>query len=196
MNASERHLETVRRSLRKLEKRSRVAFACCCAERLLAGMRRGRRWRTFRTSLDRLWAELPFRAPRAAWVSVAEKQCLLNIPDGEHPAWDSRTEDGGTATTHALRCSLARGKANVEEAECAANNVLESLECELSRRGDLDEDADDDAWMKHPRVVAEVERQRRDLDELARRTVSITRLRARAAEEGKRLLPPTRTRGR
>ena len=194
MNAYERHLDMLKRSLSKLEKRSRVAFASACAERLLAGMRRGRRWRTFRTSLDRLWSELPFRAPRAAWVIATQKQCLQNIPDVEHPAWDSRTEDGGTATTHALRCSLARGKADVEEAELAANCVLESIECELSRRGALDEDADDDAWMMHPRVVAEVERQRRDLDELARRTVSIAQLRARAAEEGKRLLPPTRKR--
>lgn len=187
MDAYERHLKKVKRLLGKLDKRSRVAFACSCAERLLTGMRRGRRWRAFRASLDRLWPELALRAPRDKWVRTSAQKCFRNIPDVEDPAWDSRTEDGGTATTCALRCSLARTRADAEEAVSAANCVIETIECDLSARDLLDED-EPEAWLNHPSVLAEFDRQQRDLDELARGAVSLPQLRVRAATEGKVLL--------
>lgn len=173
------------RALSKLARDDRTAFAAACAERLSTQMSNGRRKRGLRKILDQLWSDL---SNRTTFSRAMLDECMSLIPSEEARDWSARSEDAAASIAYALR-SFRSGK--LVEARSAASRVLDSIEFELS-----DQDGDDDAWMKHPRILAEVERQRRDLDELARRTVSVTRLRARAAEEGKRLLPPTRKRGR
>lgn len=144
-------------------------------------MANGRRKRGLRKVLDQLWRDL---SKRTTFSRAMLDECMSLIPSEEARDWSARSEDAAASIAYALR-SFRTGK--LVEARSAASRVFDSIEFELS-----DQDGDDHAWMKHPRVLAEVERQQRDLDDLARGTVSFEQLRVRAAAEGKRLVPRKR----
>lgn len=176
VNVLDRKALTV--ALRRLSKSARAAFAGACAERLMATAS-GPRARAIQKLLAQLWTGLLLgNSGKSGEKAALEARAL--VPPEDSPDWDAHLEDGAAAVTYALRC-FSTGA--VDDARMASSRVFDFIEFELSKRS---EDEGED-WMVHPVVLAEVQRQSRDLNELAEGSVSVEAIRTRAADEGRQL---------
>lgn len=174
----------LRRALSKLGRQERTAFAIGCAERLVTPLGESRRKRALGKILNQLRRNLS--AGTAPSRDLLD-ECMSLIPSEDARDWSARSEDACAATAYAIR-SLRTGR--LAEARSAAGRVFDSIEHALSRAGDLDEYGEDDAWMNHPRTLAEVQRQVRDLRALG----GLTQAHSTARQSNTRLLQKRRRR--
>lgn len=188
---------TLIRDLGRVSSDARVAFAASCAQRLLPAY--ARYWQrtargepeTLAQILERVWQHLLGERMSIYAASEAVSRCMGLIP-GE-PAWAAvppsadwpwvdelpYADDASSAVTYALR-ALQSGKA--QEAAWAARRAHDAAAYYVTHHLGIDSDS---IVRAHPIVVAEVSRQRRDLDELiaADRELIVERLRDRAKDE-------------
>jgi hypothetical protein len=178
----------LRSSLEQLHTVDRVAFAAVCAERLLHASRVTMP-ADVGAVVERLWAELDGPLPFDIQSLVDRCDGALKPEDeGEWSVERALTDDAVSALIYALRC-WKTGQA--QEAVWASRRAIEALHYFI-------EDSEPDAltWtvahqslFDHPLVIAELDRQRRDLAELVSGTITRSALRARAREEASRFIP-------
>lgn len=186
--------------LKELPRELRVAFAAACAQRqlpayeafhqetgegdpaALAGM------------LERVWQDLSGRPMATDDLRSMIDRCMVLTPSEEavdhwtdHHAY---AEDASASVAYALRTRLT-GEA--QEAAWAARRAYESLDQYVIRQLgiDVNEPRAEDRIVGHPLIQKELEREERDLEELATGPdrssapdVLVAALRARAEEEG------------
>jgi uncharacterized protein YjaG (DUF416 family) len=161
------------RKLSDVGVRSRVLFALLCALRVLP------MYRQFHDStgrgnpdqlealLERLWNDVTGQEMGAAELQVALDTCMHLIPR-EDEGWDGETqayaEDAAAALAYALRARLS---GDPREAALAGRRVYEAVDYFLNSTGGLPLDASEEVILSHPLIQAELQRQQRDLDEIA-----------------------------
>jgi uncharacterized protein YjaG (DUF416 family) len=183
--------------LASVPKEARVAFAAACAERLAPAYKRfaeisGRGAPDLLSSiLARLWADLQGVPMTVAESNANIRHCMALVPTEEDGPWideQAAAEDHVSALLYALTC-LQGG--DPQEAAWSAQHVYDALDSYIQcRDGRGDTQAlDPKRVLADPLVQAELNRQRRDLDELmackaADLSELTARLRDRAQKDG------------
>lgn len=153
----------------------RVAFALLCASRLTYAYehfceRTGRgNAVAFRAAFERLWLDaLGVEAMTVTEVADTAELCMRLVPS-EEDGWDEETqpyaEDAAAALAYAARARMTN---DPQEAAWAARRVYEAVDrWVLVETGLPVGDASRErAIQQHPRIQAELSRQKRDLAEL------------------------------
>ncbi len=186
----------LKQQLDRLPPRSRVAFAACCAQRMmdvchrfLACSRQNDRTGTCDAALDHVWTHIL----DASEMTVTERlltKIIALIPDQDAPGWTPLTayaEDGLSALAYCLRCVRS---ADSQDATWAARRVYEALDCLVTNSDNSSPDGptDEARVVSEPLIQAELERQVRDLADLSAAGDSLSqqlldRLRKRSAQE-------------
>jgi hypothetical protein len=178
----------LRSNLDRLTMADRVAFAATCAERLL-NIDRAIMPAGLETVLDRLWGGLDGPPPFDIQSLIDLCEGVLTPEDEGHWSVErALTDDGVSALIYALRC-WKDGEA--QEAVWASRRAVESLHyfIEDGEPDTLTWTAQSQSLFDHPLVIAELERQRRDLTDLAGRRIARSALRTRARDEAPRFIP-------
>ncbi len=173
----------------------RLLFAVSCAERLFPAYIRYQQVAkrgdagTLRTILDGLWDDL-LRGDFSRSVAQDLDKCMALIPQEESRAWCTEepwAEDAAACIAYSLR---ARQTGDPQEVAWAARRVYEAVDdYVLNATGqEFQLPAEEKRVLAHPVIQKELERQRRDLDELltcnhTSRGLDVTRYRRRAVEE-------------
>jgi len=192
------NIDQLTRSLARIPRPARVAFAAACAERLapayqLFSETAGRGEAALLASiLDKLWADLQGTPMTSAELSADIDRCAALIPGEEDIPWTEEqapAEDYVSALTYALRC---RQGGEAKEAAWSGQCAYEALYYEVERQESRGEThaLDFKRATEHRLVQAELARQQRDLDELkASKEVDLPDLsgliRGRARQESK-----------
>jgi uncharacterized protein YjaG (DUF416 family) len=160
--------------LGRIAKAGRVAFAAACAERLLPAYHRyaerGARGEELGAILDRLWDDLLGTPMTDAEVRAKEEACMALISAEEDVSWAEEravAEDGVAAVAYALRCRL---NGDAKEAAWAGRRAYEAMDHFVVTRESVNTNRGgaERRILEHPLVQTELERQRRDIDELLR----------------------------
>ena len=183
------------RELDELPLPRRVAFAGACAERLLPA------YATFHAksksgdpsfieqALARLWADLAGDTIVGAALEQLITRCEALVPDEEDDTWieeSAYAQNAAAAVAYALRC---RAKGNAQEAGWAARQVYEAIDQYVIRREGIDVNAREaeDGLRGHRLIQAELERQKRDLEDLQSSQANVEEIRQRARLDGQQL---------
>ena len=159
--------------LDKLPVLCRAVFALLCALRLLPSYRRfsDRTGRGDATRLEALVEQLGHDLDRSelndATLESAIETCSSLIPD-EADGWEEETqpyaEDAAAAVAYALRARLTGSS---QEAAWAGRRAYEAIDYFVSKSADRFDLQTDAEALEHPLLQAELNRQLRDLRELA-----------------------------
>ena len=191
------------RKLDQLDPRSKAAFAAACAERQMPGYivfseqtRRGDP-ATLISILERVWRDLGGDQMPDDEIHRELDRCMELIPQEDEGSWvpeQAYAEDAASAVAYALR---ARSTGESQEAAYAARVAYEALDYFVSNRDNIDRNipGEEQRVLSAPLVQAEIERQRRDLDELLGAqlqdvTSAISRVRDRAKAEAAEFFGP------
>lgn len=181
--------------LEALPRRSRVAFACACAERLHPAHLRHEQQAErgspgeFSTILERLWSECEADEVTPQWAQRSANRIDALIPHIDEGEWspDRDAADAfAMALANALEVHLGGESQKAAYSGYYVYEVLRNMVLDL-RHVDLNQPGDEDAAMRtDPLVQVELARQRRDLEELLRgpdTSKLVRRLRERARQE-------------
>lgn len=181
--------------LEKLSHPLRGAFAAACAERLLPAYRAYSVRRataskdTLRWALDRVW-EVASGEKLGVDPEDAFKQCIALVPPGDECECENEGQEYAEDAVVAVACSVrVATSGDTSKALVSATRCYEALDTFLSYELDIDFNSPgaEAAVLGHPLVQAELERQRRDLRDLAAAEVTpsevVQRVRARAVQE-------------
>jgi uncharacterized protein YjaG (DUF416 family) len=175
----------------------RAAFAAACAERLLIGYAKysaktGKSGvNELKRILNRLWLDIGGQRMTDDAVKTFIENCLQLIPKEEGSAWlpeQPAADDAASAVAYALRCRVS-GQAC--EAVCAAQRAYDTLDDYVRDHEGIDTNIPgaEGKILSHPLIQKEFARQRRDLDELLRGSISLGGLRDRARAESPSFIP-------
>lgn len=163
--------------LKALPQRSRVAFACACAERLHQAHRQHEQQvgrgspDEFSAILERLWRECEADEVTPQWAQRSANRIDALIPhvdEGEWSPYRDAADAFAMALANALEVHLGGEPQKAAFSGYYVYEVLRNLVLNL-RHVDLNEPGAEDAAMRTDSLVqAELARQRRDLEELLR----------------------------
>jgi uncharacterized protein YjaG (DUF416 family) len=191
--------QALRGQLERLPPRLRAVFAAAAAERLLpAYVRHGTEQdrATLAALLDNLWTDLETASMSDEQIQHAIDTCLRLIPDEDSEEWSegsAAAEDAAAALCYAFR---TRQSGDPQEAAWAARRLYEALDNFVINREQIDDNSPgmEARVLGDPLVQSELERQRRDLEELLAGTKAekavIHRVRQRARREAKSVFGP------
>lgn len=185
------------RKIEQLPTRLRVAFAAACTERMTVAYGRFSNLNNrgdalaFNTILSRLWSDLVGDTMSDAEVDEHIESCMKLIPRedcGPRVFEQPAAEDAASALVYTLRC---RRDGKAQEAAWAARRVYEALDYFVINNEKIDANAAgaEARVLADPLVQAELARQERDIDELARGAVTINRLWERSNAEAAEFIP-------
>lgn len=187
----------LRDKIETLSKRLRPAFAAACAQRLQPSYRRFVE-RSGRGDiekvggiLERVWTDLSGNPISRNEIDLKLDECMDLIPREDDGPWlpgQAAAEDAVTALAYTLRC---RQNGSAQEAAWAARHSSEAIDRFVIDREDIDlnKAGEQARILADPLVQMELLRQRRDLEDLLRRKVSVIELRDRAKIEAEDFLP-------
>lgn len=165
-------------ALASLSLGGRVAFAASCATRLLPAYSRfsveaGRGDpQAVQSIASRLWSDLKGETMSDQNLRLVVDQCEDLIPGENQEPWiasQAYADDAVSALAYALRCRISSDPQDAVWASRRALDAVDSFVCNVLMPGVETSDIYKNV-QSHPLVQAELERQRRDLAELAEMT--------------------------
>ncbi len=183
--------------IERLPKQLRVAFAAACAQRMMIAYAKfstltGRgNPEALSKILSRLWNDLAENVMSVVEIDKAIGTCMDFIPkDEDSPGvMEEFAAEGATsALAYAFRC---RRSGAAQEAAWAAQCAYNALDQYAISDENLDLNAAgaEDHVLSDPLIQAELARQKRDLDELLHKAVTLEELQRRSEKEATEFLP-------
>lgn len=160
--------------LNRVPQRSRAAFAAACAERLMPAYRRFSEMtergdpKALAQILERLWQDLQGLTLKGDELEGILDTCTRLIPNEDVGVWvaeQAAAEDCAAAVAYSIRC---RQGGEAQDAAWAARRVYEALDNFIIGNESIDTNdlGAEQLVLSHPLMQAELDRQRRDVNEL------------------------------